>query len=91
MSAALAMPVSKLMCRPLFQCMYGGDASKTKIRRSDSQVAKDWTALIRSSPDARNELQWLLDNMVAENDRGAPIWLNPGLTLVTVVHADRVL
>jgi hypothetical protein len=29
--------------------------------------------------------------MVAENNLGAPIWLNPGLTLVTVVHADRVL
>jgi hypothetical protein len=91
MSAALAMPVSKRMCRPLFECMYGGDPAKTKTRRSDSQVAKDWTALIQGSPDARHELQWLLDNMVVENERGAPIWLDPGLTLVTVVHADRVL
>ena len=87
MSAALAIPVSKLLCRPLFACMY----SKPGDSRSQEQRRMDWDSLVRCSVDARHELTWLLTHIVAENARGAPIWLDAATSLLSASKPDWVL
>ena len=85
MSAALAIPVSKLLCRPLFECMYVGDGERTERKRVI------WSNLVRSSVDVRHELEWLLLHMLNENRRGAPIWLDPSLTVLSAAGPVLVL
>jgi hypothetical protein len=85
MSAALAIPVSKLLCRPLFECMYVGSGERPERKRVV------WSDLVRSSVDVRYELEWLLRHMVNENRRGAPIWLDPALTVLSAAGPVLVL
>jgi hypothetical protein len=87
MSAALAIPVSKLLCRPLFACMYVG----TGDARSEQRKRMDWSAFVRSSEDARHEISWLLANVVEENARGSPIWLDSAVSLAFPSSPDWVL
>ena len=87
MSSALAIPVSKLLCRPLFECMYVGSG----VARSEARKRLDWASLVRSSPDARHELRWLLDNVVRENARGAPIWLASAVSHLCLSGPELVL
>ena len=87
MSAALAIPVSKLLCRPLFACMY----SKPGDSRSQHRQRMDWDSLVKCSVDARHELTWLLSHVVAENARGAPIWLDTATSLLSTSQPDWVL
>ena len=85
MSAALAIPVSKLLCRPLFECMYVGSGERPERKRVI------WSDLVRSSVDVRHELEWLLRHMLHENCRGAPIWLDPSLTVLSAAGPVLVL
>ena len=85
MSAALAIPVSRLLCRPLFECMYVGTGERPEGKRIV------WANLVRSSADVRHELEWLLLHMLNENRRGAPIWLDPVLTVLSAAGPVLVL
>ena len=87
LSAALAIPVSKLLCRPLFQCMY----SSVRGSRSKDKQRVDWASLVRCSEDARHELTWLLSHVVRENAQGAPIWLDAATSLLSASQPDWVL
>jgi hypothetical protein len=85
MSAALAISVSKLLCRPLFECMYVGTGERPESKRGIR------TDLVRSSVDVRHELEWLLLHMLNENRRGGPIWLDPSLTVLSAAGPVLVL
>ena len=69
LSMSCAVPTARLFSRDLNEAMYPNQDGV-----SEQSLRRDWDQFVRSTPDARAELVWLLTHFRAENRRGFPIF-----------------
>ena len=69
LSMLCAVPTARLLSRDLNKAMYPNQDGV-----SAQSLRRDWDQFVRSTPDARAKLVWLLTHFRAVNRRGCPIF-----------------